>query len=205
MSKSTQKILNEADDTLFTARLGLENLQGSEPKKNMAGLRNAIVFGRAVTNVLQNLRSTEGKEFDIWYQPKVEEMKQDKILKYFYELRTQILKQGTLNTSTSVQFSGNPIALMQQYQPPPHAKGFFMADNIGGCGWEVEIHDGITEKYYVELPKNIPGLDITIAVHFSDCPEDYRDRNIKELTEYYINYLENLVYEAKEKFIKKIR
>ena len=197
MKRTTQTILREAEDTLFTAQLGLELVKGKEPKARIAGLRNLVVFGRAVTNVLQNLRSTVGDSFDQWYQPKVEEMANDQVLKYFYKLRSQILKQGTVTTSSSMFLSGNPMTLMQRYQAPPGAKGFFMGDNLGGCGWEVEIDEGVTEKYYVDVPENIEGLDMKIDVHLLDAPAELKERNIQELGEHYMRYLSELVKEAK--------
>ncbi len=58
--RTAEQILKEAEDTLYTAELGLCLMKGRNPKQRMAGLRNLVVFGRAVTNVLQNLRTTEG-------------------------------------------------------------------------------------------------------------------------------------------------
>ena len=123
--KTTASILKEAENTLFTAHLGLKLLYGTNPHERLAGLRNLIVFGRAVTNVLQNLRSTEGeKKFNEWYQPKVEEMKKDDISNYFYKLRSEILKEGTLNVHSSLEFSGNLKSIMQRFQAPQGQKLF---------------------------------------------------------------------------------
>lgn len=70
--RSTATILRDVADTLRTAQLGLKDVcSTAEPGRRLPGLRNLVVFGRAVTNVLQNLRSTE-PEFDRWYQPYVE-------------------------------------------------------------------------------------------------------------------------------------
>ena len=200
MTRTTLTILKEAEDTLYTARLGLDLVNGKDPKPRIAGLRNVVVFGRAVTNVLQNLRSTVGEPFDEWYQPKVEEMASDQVLKYFYRLRSQILKQGTVNTTVSMTLSGNPMALMQKYQAPPGAKGFFMGDTLGGCGWEVEIDEGVTEKFYVNVPDNIEGLEMSINVHLLDAPEELKEHNIQELSGHYLGYLSQLVDEAKRVF-----
>jgi hypothetical protein len=201
MTRTSDTILKEAEDTLYTARLGLDLVKGKDPKQRIAGLRNLVVFGRAVTNVLQNLRSTAGESFDEWYQPKVDEMSNNQVLKYFYKLRSQILKQGTVNTSVSMSLSGNPMALMKKYQAPPGAKNFFMGDNLGGCGWEVEVDEGVTEKYYVDVPDNIEGLDMNINVHFPDAPDELKEHNIQELSEHYLDYLGRLVDEAKRIFI----
>jgi hypothetical protein len=168
----------------------------------MAGLRNLVVFGRAVTNILQNLRTTEGESFDKWYQSKVEEMGSDQVLRYFYKLRSEILKQGSIKTSASMTLSGNPMALMQRHKAPPGAKAFFMGDNIGGCGWEVEVGPGVTEKYYVDVPDNIPGLQMTINVHLLDAPEELRGETIVELSIHYLSYLTALVREARMQFLK---
>ena len=200
MTRTTEIILKEAEDTLYTAQLGLDLVNGKDPKPRIAGLRNLVVFGRAVTNVLQNLRSTVGKPFDEWYQPKVEEMSNDQVLKYFYKLRSQILKQGSVNTSVSMSLSGNPMALMHKYQAPPGAKGFFMGDNLGGCGWEVEVDDDVIEKYYVDVPDNIEGLKMNINIHLLDAPEKLKEHNIQELSEHYLAYLGKLVTEAKSIF-----
>lgn len=56
------------------ARSLASHLRGSDAKARIAGLRNVVVFGRAVTNVLQNLPSTE-REFDAWYEPHVQAMR----------------------------------------------------------------------------------------------------------------------------------
>ena len=65
-----------------------------------------VVFGRAVANVLQNLPSTVGVEaFNEWYEPIQTQMREDLLLRFFYRLRSEILKQGTLHTSTSIYIS----------------------------------------------------------------------------------------------------
>ena len=48
-------------------QIRLAGLQSTDPRTRIDSVRNVIVFGRAVTNVLQNLRSTEGM-FDEWYR-----------------------------------------------------------------------------------------------------------------------------------------
>lgn len=201
--RTTESILNDAEDTLYTAQLGFRLVQGQDPRKRMAGFRDLVVFGRAVTNVLQNLRHTEGNAFEEWYQPKVKEMENDRVLKCLYELRSQILKEGMIRTTIDMTFTGSPGTLMQQYQPPPGAKGFFMGDNIGGCGWEIELEPGVTEKFYIDVPDNLPGLQLTIDVHLLDSPEELKGKTIKELSEYYISYLSALVKEAKSVFLAK--
>jgi hypothetical protein len=201
--KTTAQVLARAKDTLATATLGLRALQGGDPQSRMAGLRNVIVFGRAVTNVLQNLRSTE-PEFDAWYGAYQAEMKADPLMKHFYELRSRILKQGDLPVHSSVTLTGNPMAAMRQAgPPPPGAKGFFIGDPIGGSGWKIQLPDGSTERFYVALPAEIPGLDVRVRVHLSEAPGDLRDQPIEQLAEKYLSYVSRMVADATSKFEKR--
>ena len=110
--------------------------------------------GRAVTNVLQNLRSVVGTQvFDEWYGPLQEEMRNDELLRYFYQLRSEILKEGTLQTFNSMHMSFNSRDLQPILQnPPPGAKGFFIGDQLNGGGWEVELPDGSTSNTTLRFP-----------------------------------------------------
>ena len=200
MSKTTQDILKSAEETLFTAQTGFEMLKNTDAKIGMVGLRNLIVFGRAITNVLQNLRSTEGEDFDTWYAPKVEEMRSDTIMKYFYKLRSEILKQGSLKTSSAVSFSGNPNELFNLFPPPPNHKGFFLGDSLGGSGYEVEVQPGVIEKFYVQIPQNTPGVQITVSLQFLTPPQEIADMQVEQMCDHYLKYLQGLVEEAKLKF-----
>ena len=117
-AKTSDEILRRVDDTLATAKLGLRDVLKGGPERRLGGLRNLIVFGRAVTNVLQNLRSTE-QTFDAWYDPYVNEMREDPLLKYFYDLRSEILKEGQLRTSSGLYIKSFSYLDRQRLGPPP--------------------------------------------------------------------------------------
>ncbi|MHA1337980.1 MAG: hypothetical protein ACTSPW_19945 [Promethearchaeota archaeon] len=200
--RHTTNIIRRTEETLKTAKQGLEDLIKGPPERKLSGLRNLVVFGRAVTNVLQNLRSTE-PDFDAWYEKYREEMKNDPLMKYFYKLRSKILKKGLLETSTHVYIRQlqTPEDLTRFGPPPPNAKGFFIGDELGGSGWEVQLPDGSIKKYYVELPQDI-GF---VSLHFPDAPkyhlgQEINDTSIPNLAKLYIDYLRRLVMAAKEKF-----
>ena len=205
MKRKSDQILIEAMQTLETTQFGLRAMQRGGPSDLMPGFRNVAVFGRAVTNVLQNLRSTE-PDFDDWYAPYVEEMKQDPLLRRFYELRTQILKVGTVSTRASTYISSFefPRDMSRLGPPPPGATTFFIGDSAGGSGWEVPRPDGTTEKYYVELPIDIGST----SIHLSDPPEKHlgepvRSSNIVSLSVAYVHYLEGLLAAARKRFDRK--
>ncbi|MBK7855461.1 MAG: hypothetical protein IPJ79_11660 [Bacteroidetes bacterium] len=75
----------------------LNNMSNS-PGQMRATISRIAVEGRSLTNILQNLRG-KVENFDEWYQPKVEEMRNDTLLRFFYQLRTETLKKGDDNIS----------------------------------------------------------------------------------------------------------
>ena len=201
----TEKVFFNVEQTLKTAEFGLNELQGDQPERKLAGLRNLAVFGRAVTNVLQKLRSIE-PTFDKWYSKYVAEMKNDPLLKYFYKMRSEILKEGFLRTTSSLYIREfNSSTDMERIGiPPPNAKSVFMGDQIGGVGWIVELPDGTEEKYYGTLPSDIGKL----TMFFPESPKKHLEENlgketIDELGQLYFTYLKNMVDSAKQQFIKK--
>jgi hypothetical protein len=200
--RSTTEILADADATLATAKFGMEDLLRAGGDRRLAGLSNVVVWGRAVTNVLQNLRSTE-PSFDAWYAPIVEEMRNDLLLRFFYDLRSALLKRGGRPTSTSVHIKSLsfPGDMARFGPPPPNATSFFIGDQTGGSGWEVRLPDGSLGKYYVEFPDEIGRVELVMR----DAPKSHlgkavTDASVVQLAAYYLEYLENLVQQAKQRF-----
>lgn len=158
-----------------------------------------------MTNVLQNLRTPLGSAFDDWYAPIRTQMEGDALLKYFYRLRSEILKEGTLplgGTSMHIEHLDTRELEPLMQNPPPGARAFFMGDQLGGSGWEVGLPDGTTERYYVALPGD---LKVKTSLHFSDPPtthqgETLADTSIEALATHYVEYLRRLVREADAQF-----
>lgn len=199
---TTLEILLNVQETIKTAEYGLRDLIEGSPERKLSGLRNLVVFGRAITNVLQGLRSIE-PDFDAWYRKYIDEMDSDPLMKYFYNLRSLILKEGILETSVHARIKKLelPYDMSLFGSPPPFAKGFFIGDQLGGTGWEVELPNGSRMKYYVELPSDIG----SVSLHFPDPPnhhlgKDITNNSIEELSSLYIDYLRKMVRDAKIKF-----
>ena len=200
--RSTKQILNGAEETLATAKAGLEDVVGTRPERRLSGLRNLIVFGRAVTNVLQNLRTTEST-FDEWYEPYVTEMRNDPLLKYLYECRSEILKEGKVRTGVKMHIESFSFPLdMAKFGPAPrNAKGFFMGDANGGTGWEVALGDGSIVKYYVAFPDDIGEIEVLLG----GAPTEHvggslRDTRIETVCSAYYTYLAGVVASARARF-----
>jgi hypothetical protein len=197
--RSAIDILKETTETLNTARFGMSLVQSEDPEQRKFGLRNIIVFGRAVTNVLQNLRSVVAG-FDEWYEPWVARMKADPVMTHLYKVRSEILKEGRL-TPTQRSFGGFSSAALQPLMknPPPGATDFFMGDPWGGSGWVVTLPNGEVEKYYISL-QNVPGITLRTSVFLADAPPDLKDMTIQEICHHYLEELSAIVNDAKDRF-----
>lgn len=173
MPDSTDDILNRVQDTLQATHIAFRQLTGEEKDYRIFGLRNIMVHGRAVTNVLQNLRSAVGTDvFNEWYEPYKREMQNDPAMKYLYKLRTEILKRGELELKTRVSVGLMGIVDLQE-QKPAGAKSIFM-DNLGGIGWLVDTGGGTTEKFYVNSSSNIDSQKYQAKLMFRNAPEDIK-------------------------------
>jgi len=85
-------VLNRAGTMLRLAKLGLEDMSVGSQDRAILGLFSVAVFGRAVTSALQNLRTFDRRAFDDWYAPWLSEMNDDPLCRYFYKLRSDVLK-----------------------------------------------------------------------------------------------------------------
>lgn len=197
-----ETVLSRVDETLQTARLGLDDLLDATRSRRMSGLRNLIAFGRSVTFVLQNLRSVIPDEFDKWYEPHQQALKADPLMRYFVDARNELEKQGRLSVTTSAHiksFSSDDIRSFGR--PPVGATAFFVGDQLGGTGWEVELADGSKQKYYVELPLSIG----EVKQQFSNLPEamdpNLKGASVEVLSQKYIDRLTELVAAARKHFV----
>lgn len=202
-NQDIEAILRRVDETLQTAWHGFDDLVGSNVHRRMTGLRNLIVFGRAVTFVLQNLRGVLDGEFDRWYEPRRQAMNNSPLMRFFIDARNKLEKQGKLDVATSVQFTSMDASDLAKFgNPPPGSIGFFVGDRLGGTGWDVKLPNGMVEKYYVDLPSEIG----SVTLHFIGFPAtdftEFPSATINDLTRLYLEHLTTLVTEARVQFLK---
>jgi hypothetical protein len=206
MTKDNAKIaeiLRRAEETLKTARHGLDDLVNEDKSRRFTGLRNLIVFGRSFTWVLQNLRSAIPESFDEWYKPEQEKMVMDPLMRYFIDARNELEKQGKLSVATNATIhSFSPHTDMKKFgRPPVGATSFFIGDSLGGTGWEVELADGKSEKYYVALLDSIG----EVTQHFVNFPEakapELAGKSVDVICTLYLERLDALLERARHNFL----
>ena len=124
-------------------------------------------------------------------------------MKFFYQLRSEILKQGEAGVSGRLHIKRFNLGTdMSKFgKPPANARSFFMGDSVGGTGWEVEVSPGVIEKYYVDLPSEIG----TAGLFFRDAPgvtspTDPAQGDVVSLCNEYISTLRKIVQSAEERF-----
>jgi hypothetical protein len=170
----------------------------------MSGLWNLVTFGVATTQALQGLRGVDRARFNAWYEPIEANMREDPLLKYFWNLRSQIVKKGTagtIKTTFTIAGSFNVDELLAN--PPPGAHNFVMGDEVGASYWEVPQRDGSTAKYYVQLPES---MKASTSLHFENPPTEHlgqplSDTSIETLARLYIAYIRDVVQKATGEFM----
>ncbi len=197
MAQSAEQIFRVAHEHLESARFGLEDMR-SRPQRLQSGLRNAVVFARAVSFALQNLRGVV-PDFDVWYTPQQEAMRSEPLMKYFSDLRTAIEKKADSHVGHTGHVSFNP-GDMHRFEPrPPNAIGFFIGDANGGSGWEVRRADGTKERYYIDLPPDIG----TLTTHLDGVPSEFSHVAAQDLVARYLERMAKLLTDAESQFLPK--
>jgi hypothetical protein len=199
------EIVRRAEQTLRLAELGLADLRGQDPDRRIPGLSNVVVFGRAVTFVLQNLSGSIGAEFHEWYEPVKADLEADPLMVFWKHLRNEIEKHGRtpeMGRTITVQHGDFRDLSPILQDPPPGAEGFFMGDALGGSGWKVRLPDGSEETYYVALPEQV---QMTIDLFMPQAPAEHKgqpisDTSLAELAQLYIERLREVIQSAKRAF-----
>jgi hypothetical protein len=199
---SLNSIFENVESVFETARIGLIMLESDDPSIVPTAIRNVLVFGRAVTNVLQKIKRLD-PSFDDWYTPYKQEMRQDPLLKYLYKLRSEVLKEGIFPVSVAVGIDIFSTDWISHLPKPPNALGFFIGDGFGGSGWEIKTYDDKIEKFYVKMPWET----VNVSIYFKNMPSTHLgeyigDESIDEVCKLYLDYLRNMIDDAKKKFIQ---
>lgn len=195
--------LKRAQEVLDTAYFGLRTLKQNDPSSKSAGLRNVLVFGRSVTFVIQNLKSIVGVErFESWYEPKRDVMRADPLMKYFVDARNNLEKQGRLDVSTQGVIKEFNRELMSKLEKPPFAaSSFFLGDESGCSGWEMDLGGGEKLKYYVSIPQSIGEFQQVFHSLPENIPSELREMSVEQLCEIYLGKLQKLLEETKKEFM----
>jgi hypothetical protein len=200
----TSEILAQTKATLQIAWQGWQDLASGPPERRRAGLQNAIVWGRAVTNHLQNLRGVE-PGFDAWYETYKVEMAGDPLMRFFYELRSKLLKEAAPPPLLGTAYlpDTNSGQLLKSLGPRPvGAISAFFGDLSGGSGWIVVSPGGEREKVYVNVSESV----VKVGSIFANLPTDHLGKPVTDSSpsgsvRLYLDYLQRMVDDAHNTFL----
>lgn len=207
-ARDKEKIFANTREMLDMARSGLSDYTSGDPRKRRAGLMNLCTYGRSVTLTMQTMRNTD-PDFDAWWEPFQDQMRRDPLMSFFNDLRTKVLHEGELSTSTyTVIGAEGPVDLgalvteLNQHAPPNTVATFFGEGSTGGNGWEVRMPDESTKKVYFQLPES---SGIESGLYFQDPPTHHygtpiTDTSIPHLGRLYLETLSEMVEEFIRRF-----
>lgn len=181
----------------------LNSFTNLKDSNRLASFWNIVIYGRMVTFHLHKLMS-ENQEFEIWYEPYKEFMKNDELMRFFKDIRNKIEKEGLIfprGTSTHIRNLSLPEDLAKFGPAPPGALSFFIGDQSGGSGWIVKGPDGKGYKQYVDLPLEIGDSGLVLK----EMPESHKGSTIQhptleKISKMYVTYLSNLISDARSRF-----
>jgi hypothetical protein len=197
--EGARTVLTSVRRQLRQAEIAMRDVeQNDEPDRRLAGIWNVVVWVRSLTPILQRLRGVTD-EFEPWYARWRDEMKRDPLLRYFYGLRNDVLKEGEKPVSMGVHI--HHFEAPRDVPPaPPGAVAFFLGDEVGGNGWEVELPDGTRTKIYVSVPSSVAQT----TLHLVGMPTEHLGREIGDSAvegcEAYLRYFQRMIAAAEERF-----
>lgn len=186
------------EEVLLSARRVLENaLQGQADflaagDRRLSGMYNAVTSGRSVTWVLQNLR-TPVEDFDDWYSPIQKRLEEDRVARYFHELRTRMEKRGDHGRTAATIHVRHLDSSQLWRNAPPNTRSVFIGDNLGRSGWNVLLPDGSSTVIYFELPTEVG----TVALNLEGAPAG---KDFATLLNEWLTTIEQIYIEAATRF-----
>jgi hypothetical protein len=139
-----------------------QQLPPNERLPHTREVMDICVYGRATTSALQTLRRVDRAAFNAWYAPVREWMESDPLMKYFYELRNRILKEGETGDygvvihGLTLSLSGPEAPAKVSYQfgeTPTEHQGKVLDDlSVQSLVWHyVEALRGIVKAAHAEF------------------------------------------------------
>ncbi len=191
------EILRECEERLRVCKFALDDMR-SKPGRLRTGLANVIAFGRMITFGIVHLRHLV-PDFEEWYGPKVQEMRDDPVMAYFYGLRNKVEKEAK-NVPVKLSFHIKALNFPRDFGPrPPGATHAFIMDQEGASAWAIASESGVVEKYYVQLPPD--AVDVFVGLPGAPPLHGNPNASAVDLATVYVAGLEALVREAQDKWV----
>ena len=196
-------VFEKIDTTLDMADEALADWERDDTAKRLPGLKNFVIHTRSVTNILQTLRS-KVDAFDEWYGPIQLEMREDALMRYFYALRSEILKTGDHYISWQID-PRPPMAVVKLNSlavGPPPFPGAVWKLTSEGAAWVGSGESGERRVQWTTVPESW-GISRQL---FSDLPsarfpEVWKEKTIAEACGAHLEKVVDIVDRAYDQFL----
>ena len=171
-------------------------LKATKDAMNFKALFNSFLSSsRAITNALQK----EGKDingFEEWYKEKQDEMKKDKLLRFIHKARTSDFHEGNNVLGNSVYINHFSTSNVVSKPTPDATIGVYK----DGIYWS--INKGTPRERRIPINK---GGKVLTYISIKNPSSQYKGKSLEKndpitICELCVNYMEELVFEAIEKF-----
>ena len=195
------QILRNARTALLNAKQGLNILNGVDYEQYPYGFHSVVVFGRSVTFILQKLK-LKVDNFEIWYDPYREEMKNDPLMTRFKDIRNSIEKEGEDDVVSATHIKNLNTSVFTRLPAPPGCIGYFFGDKYGRSGFNIRLPDGSEDIIYFDIGK----FNLETIIKIKNSPNshlgvDVSNQSLHNLCKLYLDYLERLLDDATLKFL----
>ncbi len=203
-----QKIVGQFErirDVNEMMRFALVSLQNSdEHVPTRYHLKNFVVYCFSLTNVIQGLRS-KVESFDAWWTPVFEGMRANGLARYFYLLRTEILKKNNYCVSFELfpRIPYRNLSLLRNAVGQAPQPGMLFQICSDGPRWILYAPDGVLIK---TLPAKIPNeWNASSRLKFTDCPSakfptELAQLDISSVCAQHYDYLQLIVCEVHRRY-----
>jgi hypothetical protein len=189
---TTPQILSNAIAAWNEAEMGRRDLiYNPDAARKYAGISILVIKGRASTQLLNKLKSTE-ETYGDWWAPHAETLETDPLMKYFNNLRSAILKEGLPQPVTAELISS--------------LDGSVIADvAVGGDSHGIWISGGLRHEIKKDIELNPQSVRLRAfrlpnpPTHHLETP--ISDTTMEKLGTMYLRFLRDTILDrAVEKF-----
>lgn len=132
-AQEIDSIVGYVYEALDKAWEAVERIETGDALQLSDGVKDAIVWGRTSTFILQRLSSRVSGWAD-WWDEQVIQMRSDSLLRYFNSLRSAILKTGETHIGFKLTYqpAARIIEEIEVTSPRPHAEAQLVVNSATG-------------------------------------------------------------------------
>lgn len=201
-AQEVESIVAYVHEALDKAWKGVERIDAGDVLQQSDGVKDAVVWGRTATFILQQL-SSRVERWSEWWEPQVLRMRSDPLLKYFNRLRSVILKTGETQIGFKLLYQPGEQIVKEVLlsSPMPHKDAQLAVNAAIGFCW---IYEQNGERKTVPVPSpTCVGATRHCFMDLEDAefPSEYATLSLAEALSVYLERIEEIVEATFQRFV----